>query len=151
MGPPTALTQRALALWGASDAIALLYAFTRRGGLPAGEEDRLAPLVLDAAEEGDPVAGAIVDGTGRVLGLQARASAERLGLPLAGTRVVLTGGVFRHPSERLAAAAMAELPGAVAVRHGPPPVTGALLLALDRLSEDTKEGSARWAASASSA
>ena len=52
MGPPTALTERALALWGASDAIALLYAFTRRGGLPAGEEDRLAPLVIDAADDG---------------------------------------------------------------------------------------------------
>ena len=28
---------------------------------------------------------------------------------------------------------MAELPGAIPVRHGPPPVAGALLLALDRL------------------
>ena len=46
---------------------------------------------------------------------------------------MLTGGVFGHPTARLAAATMAELPGAVPVRHGPPPVAGALLLALDRL------------------
>jgi N-acetylglucosamine kinase-like BadF-type ATPase len=151
MGPPTVLTERALALWHVDDAIALLYAFTRRGGLPEAEQDRLAPLLLDAADEGDAVAQAIVAGTGRVLGEQARASAQRLGLPLAGTRVVLTGGVFLHPTERLAAATMAELPGAVPVRHGPPPVAGALLLALDRLPDDTTEGSARWAASASSA
>ena len=131
------------------DPIALLYAFTRRGGLPAARaRTGSRRVVLDAADAGDAVAREIVDGTGRVLGVQARASAQRLGLPLDGTRVVLTGGVFGHPTERLAAAAMAELPGAVPVRHGPQPVTGALLLALDRLHE---EGGARWAASASSA
>jgi hypothetical protein len=61
---------------------------------------------------------------------------------------------------------MAELPGAVPVREAPPPVAGALLLALDRagigvsaadVGADLRahlpsEGrSARWAASASSA
>ncbi len=46
---------------------------------------------------------------------------------------MLTGGVFGHPTGRLADATMAELPGADPVRHGPPPVAGALLLALDRL------------------
>jgi N-acetylglucosamine kinase-like BadF-type ATPase len=152
MGPRTALTERALALWDAADPIALLHAFTRRGGLPAAEQDRLAPVVLDAADEGDAVARAIVAETGRILGVQARATAHRLGLPLAGTPVVLTGGVFQHPTERLAAATMAELPGAVPVRNGRAPVEGALLLALDRLPGPVRhEGSARWAASASSA
>ena len=133
MGPATALTGRALALWDAADPIELLYAFTRRGGFPEDEQDRLAPLVLDAADEGDPPARAIVAEKGRILGVQARASADRVALPLAGARVVLTGGVFTHPSARLADATMAELPGAVAVRDGTPPVAGALLLALDRL------------------
>jgi hypothetical protein len=41
--------------------------------------------------------------------------------------------VFAHPSERLAAATMAELPGAIAVRHLVPPVAGAVLLSLDRI------------------
>jgi N-acetylglucosamine kinase-like BadF-type ATPase len=165
IGPPTVLTERALALFGAADPIDLLYTFTRRGGLPETEQDRLAPFVLDAADAGDAVARAIVVDKGRVLGLQARACARRLALPLDGTRVVLTGGVFGHPTERLAAATMAELPGAVPVRHGPPPVAGALLLALDRLGVRVDEAavaaglpfqapegrSAPWAASPSNA
>jgi len=133
MGPETVLTELALTLYGAGDAIGLLYAFTRRGGLAEGEQDRLAPVVLDAADAGDAVAREIVAAKGHVLGSQARACAAQVELPLEGTRVVLTGGVFGHPTERLAAATMAELPGAVPVRHGPPPVAGALLLAYDRL------------------
>jgi N-acetylglucosamine kinase-like BadF-type ATPase len=141
MGPPTALTARALALFGADDAIDLLHAFTRRGGLPEPEGDRLAPVVLDVADEGDAVARAIVEEKGRVLGSQARACAARIELPLAGARVVLAGGVFGHPTERLAAATMAELPGARAVRHLAPPITGAVLLALDRIGV-TADGAA---------
>ncbi len=133
MGPATVLTERALALYGAEDAIGLLYAFTRRGGLPEEEGDRLAPVVLDAADEGDAVAQEIVATIGSTLGRQGRACAEQLGLAPQGLPVVLTGGVFGHSSERLAGAAMAELPGGVAVRHPAPPIAGALLLALDRL------------------
>jgi N-acetylglucosamine kinase-like BadF-type ATPase len=165
MAPPTALTERALTLFGVADAIALLHEFTRRGGLPEAEQDKLAPVVLDVADAGDEVARAIVDAMGQVLGEQARACAAQLELPLSGTRVVLTGGVFGHPTDRLAAATMAELPGAVPVRHGPPPVAGALLLALDRLGATVDEPavaaglpfhapegrSAPWAASPSNA
>jgi N-acetylglucosamine kinase-like BadF-type ATPase len=133
MGPATVLTERALALFGAEDAIALLYAFTRRGGLPEEEGDRLAPVVLDAADAGDAVAQEIVASIGATLGRQGRACAAQLGLGPAGLPVVLTGGVFGHPTDRLADAAMAELPGAIAIRHPAPPIAGALLLALDRL------------------
>ena len=69
-GAADVLTERALALYGAEDAIGLLHAFTRRGGLPEAEVDRLAPVVLDAADEGDAVAQAIVADKGRVLGRQ---------------------------------------------------------------------------------
>jgi N-acetylglucosamine kinase-like BadF-type ATPase len=131
MGPATVLTERALELFGAPDPIALLHEFTRRGGHPEAVGDRLAPVVLDAAEHGDEVAREIVAGKGRILGVQARACAERIDMPLSGTRAVLTGGVFDHPTNLLADAAMAQLPGAVPVRSGPPPVAGALLLALD--------------------
>jgi N-acetylglucosamine kinase-like BadF-type ATPase len=133
MGPATVLTEHALELYGADDALGLLYEFTRRGGLAEAEVDRLAPLVLDAADADDAVAVAIVAEKGSILGRQARASAQRLGLPLTGTRIVLAGRVFAHPTEHLAAATMAELPGATPVRHVAPPVGGALLLALDRL------------------
>jgi N-acetylglucosamine kinase-like BadF-type ATPase len=133
LGPPTVLVARALALYGAADGIGLLHEFTRRGGLEPADQDRLAPVVLDAADEGDEVARAIVAAKGRLLGEQARVCATRAGLALAGARVVLTGRVMRHPSPLLAGAVMGELPGAVAVRHGVPPVVGALLLAFDRL------------------
>jgi N-acetylglucosamine kinase-like BadF-type ATPase len=165
LGPATVLTERALALYGAGDPIALLYEFKRRGGLAEEEVDRLAPLLLDAADAGDAVALAIVIEKGRLLGRQARACAERLALPLAGTRAVLTGGVFEHPTALLADTTMAELPGAVPVRHGPPPIAGALLLALDGLGAKVDEAdvaaglpftvregrSAPWAASPSKA
>jgi N-acetylglucosamine kinase-like BadF-type ATPase len=161
MGPPTALTAAALALWDAPDAIELLHAFTRRGGIPTGEEDRLAPVVLDLADEGDAVAQAIVEATGSTLGSQARACAARIELPLDGARVVLAGGVFSHPTDRLARAVAAELPGAEPVRCAAPPVSGVLLLALDRVGAAVDaeavaagvpdERSAAWAASAWSA
>ena len=165
MGPETALTDSALALYDAEDAIGLLHEFTRRGGLAEPEVDRLAPVVLDAADAGDAVAQAIVADKGGILGRQGRACAAQLGLPLAGTRIVLSGRVFAHPTERLAAATMAELPGAVAVRHPAPPVAGALLLALDRLGVEADAAtvaaglpfpeldgrSARWAESPSRA
>jgi N-acetylglucosamine kinase-like BadF-type ATPase len=166
IGADTALTGLALEFYGEPDPLALLHAFTRRGGLGEPERDRFAAVVIDAADDGDPVARGIVDGKATILGVQARATAAQLGLPLAGTRVVLSGGVFSHASERLARGVMAELPGAVAVREAPPPVAGALLLALDRVGVSVgaadvgaglqahlpSEGrSARWAASASSA
>jgi N-acetylglucosamine kinase-like BadF-type ATPase len=138
-GPRTGLTERALELFGVADPIALLHEFTRRGGLPESESDRFAPQVLDAADGGDPVALEIVLEKGRILGAQARACGERIALPLEGTRAVLTGGVFGHPSTLLADAAMAELPGAVPVRGGAPPVAGALLLALDGIGVQVDE------------
>jgi N-acetylglucosamine kinase-like BadF-type ATPase len=133
LAPATALTERALALYGEADPIALLHAFTRRGGLDDSAHDRLSPVVLDVAGDGDPVALGIVLERGRLLGGQARISAERIGLPLEKTRVVLTGSVFAHPTDLLADAVMAELPGAEPVRHPPPPIAGAVLLALDRI------------------
>ena len=136
IAPPTMLTERALALFGASDAFDLLHRFKRRGGLPEAESDRLTPVLLDAADEGDAVAREIVAETGAVLGRQGRACAEQLDLPLPGARVTLSGGVFGHPTLRLADATMAELPGAIAVRDPAPPIAGALLLALDRLGID---------------
>ncbi len=164
LGPPTALLERALSLYGAADGVDLLHGFTRRGGLQAADQDRLAPVVLETAGDGDPVARSIVAAKGRILGEQARLCAARAGLPLEGTRVVLTGRVLQHPSPLLADAVMAELPGAVAVRHGAPPVLGAVLLAFDRagrsadadalaaeLDVDADARSPGWAASPSKA
>jgi N-acetylglucosamine kinase-like BadF-type ATPase len=136
IGPATALEGRAFALYGADDAIDLLHRFTRRGGLDESEKDRMAAVVLDAADDGDEVARAIVADKGAILGRQGRACAAQLDLPLEGARIVLSGRVFAHPTERLAAATMAELPGAVAVRHPVPPVAGPVLLSLDRIGAE---------------
>ncbi len=133
LGPPTSLVDSALALYGVDDVIALLHEFTRRGGLPESAHDRMAPVVLDAADDGDEVAQSLVYATGRLLGEQARVCASRCGLALPGARVVLSGRVLEHPTERLATAVMEQLPGAEAVRTGAPPVVGAVLLAFDRL------------------
>ena len=145
LGPPTVLVERALALYGAADGIALLHEFTRRGGLRRPTQDRLAPVVLDAADEGDAVARRSSPQGPRAGRAGARLRGAR-GLPLAGTRVVLTGRVLEHPTPRLADAAMAELPGAVAVRHGAPPVAGALLLAFDRIGARDGDAAALAAA-----
>ena len=162
LGPPTALTAAALELYAVGSPMALLHAFTRRGGRPEEDTGLLAPAVLDAAEAGDPVAVALVDGQGAIMGRQALVSLKQVGLTPAEARVVLTGGLFEHRGERLAGAVLAELPGADPVRHGPPPVVGALLLGYDRLGRVPDpaalaaglldgEGSARWAPSPSTA
>jgi len=134
LGPATALTERALALFEAESVLALLHAFTRREGrLSLRQAERLAPVLLDLADAGDAVATAIVRESGGRLGDQARTAAARVGLPVAGARVVLAGGVMQHPSATLADAILARLPGAVPVRTSKPPVIGALLLGYDAL------------------
>ena len=133
LGPPTSLTELALARFGSPDPVELLHAFTRRGGRPESDEDLLAPDVLDAAEDADPVALELVHGQARVMGAEARAAAAAIELPLDGSTVVLSGGVLTHPSPLLADLIMAELPGARRARTVHPPVVGAALLALDRL------------------
>jgi hypothetical protein len=67
------------------------------------------------------------------MGAQARVAAARTDLGVAGTRVVLAGGVLSHPSPLLPDLLMAELPGAERARDVQPPVVGAALLALDHL------------------
>jgi N-acetylglucosamine kinase-like BadF-type ATPase len=164
LGPATSLLPKALVRFGAADATDLLHAFTRRGGRPATDEDLLAPDVLDAAEEGDAVALGLVREQVRVMGGQARMTARRVDLPLAGAPVVLTGGVLTHPSPLIGELVMAELPGARRLEPVPPPIVGAVLLAFDHLGAEADaaaleaglriplepERSAAWAASRSS-
>lgn len=134
LGPPTRLTERALALFEAADPLALLHAFTRRDGpISPWKAQRLAPLLLDLSDQDDAVARAIVREGGRALGEQARVCAARVGLPLEGTPLVLTGGVLQHPSPVLADAILERLPGVTPIRAEHPPLLGAVLLAYDEL------------------
>jgi len=133
--PPTRLTGRVLAHYGETDVEALLHRFTRREGRAPKQADRLARLLLDTADEGDPVAVDLIDRTGAWLGDYALAAARRVEIVNSRFSLVLAGGVFRHPSPCLAEAVISrvhrEAPGAGPIRSSREPVIGALLLALD--------------------
>lgn len=135
VGPPTSLTGRALELYGAADPIDLQHRFTRRGGMGRTDLVRMSPVLLDEADRHDEVALEIATAAGRAMGGQARASAARIELDVAGAITVLGGGLFQHPTAVLADAVMAELPAAVAHRTTLPPVIGAVMAARDRIGE----------------
>jgi N-acetylglucosamine kinase-like BadF-type ATPase len=133
LGPPTSLLERALARWGCADAEELLYAFTRLGGLEDGETARFADAVLDEAEAGDPVARAIVETVAARMGDYARVCAHRTGQLGAPFPLVLCGGVLRHPSPLLRRVIGSRLPDGRPVYPDVEPVTGAVLIAADRV------------------
>lgn len=131
-GPPTALTERALEVFGAPDVEEVLHAFTRRGGRRPFDTALFASSVLAAAVGGDEVAAAVVRRHGAKLGDVARVATSRAGL--SGTfPLVLLGGVLRGAgAERLVDEIVARVPGGDPVSSSREPVVGALLTALDR-------------------
>jgi len=140
---PTSLTDRALALWDASDVLDLLHSFTRldRPSIPASDRALLAEAVLDEADAGDRVAVRIVQSAGEVVGDYARVCAAETGQLGSSFPVVLCGGVLRHPSVLLRESILSRLPDAAPVYPTVEPAVGALLLASDnagvRASVDT--------------
>jgi len=136
--PPTSLTALALAFSGQPTVEAMLHAHTAHGIPPFAGAARLAPLLLDAAEAGDPTACAIVLEHGIGLGDYALATARCLGIVGMPFPLVLAGGVLRHPSPLLEEAIVAQVrsaaPDTVPVRSRFEPAVGALLLALEAAS-----------------
>jgi N-acetylglucosamine kinase-like BadF-type ATPase len=134
VGPATTLTDRALAFWDADDSIGLLHDLTRLDGRGELRRDRslFAPAVLDAADDGDAVARRIVETMAGHLGDYVRVCAARTGQLGATFPLVLTGGVFRHPSPLLRRSILDRVPDAVPVYPVVEPVAGAVLLAADR-------------------
>jgi N-acetylglucosamine kinase-like BadF-type ATPase len=132
-GPPTALSERVPNLLGLHDEEDLFRAIARRGYHP---DPSLARVVLQAANEGDPVARQIAAAGGTGLAASAAAVAARLELepPFL---VVRSGGVHRAGCAALDAAFTAEiearLPGCEVRMLSVPPAAGAALLALDEL------------------
>jgi N-acetylglucosamine kinase-like BadF-type ATPase len=104
-----------------------------------GEDDLtgLAPLLLRAADEGDPVARTVVSRLADEISVMSITAMRRLGLTGLATPVVLGGGVItaRNPllmsgiTAQLAAAAPAAEVRVIDV----PPVAGAALLGLDQV------------------
>lgn len=81
LAPPTALTDRLLALYDLRDVPQLLHAFTRRtGALPASHRERAGRIVLMQASEGDDAAAAIVRQHARSFAEYAGVAARAVGL-----------------------------------------------------------------------
>jgi N-acetylglucosamine kinase len=104
-------------------------------GWTAPEVAALAPVVLNAAEEGDEEAAVIVNEAGMELALAARVVIERLGMENDTFEVVLSGGVFKG-SPRMVQIIRQELrqvaPRAEVILPRREPVIGAGLIALEK-------------------
>jgi len=136
-GPATALAPAVAAHFGLPSVSDVAIA-VHKGKL--GEDDllRLTSVLFTVAATGDPVAGDLVRHQAEEICVMAVTAMRRLGLPAAGTPVVLGGGLLEARDtlltsavgERLAAAA----PGAVPRVLDIPPIAGAALLGLDYLN-----------------
>jgi N-acetylglucosamine kinase-like BadF-type ATPase len=133
LGPATSLTVRALERWDSPDPLELLHALNRRGGPSRLERAFFADAVLDEAEAGDRVACEIVEVAGTRLGDYARVCAERTNQARSLFPLVLTGGVFRHPSRLLRRAVVERVPNGDPIYPRVDPVAGAVLIAGDRI------------------
>ena len=99
LGPATALEEGVLAFFGVPTAEDVLHRCTMRGFTRSQcDQARLAPIVLDYAAQGDEVALTIVREAGARNARVALFAARTLGLDQSPFRLVLAGGVLRHPS-----------------------------------------------------
>lgn len=92
-GPPTVLTQRLLSALGGEKPMDLIPA-VYRGGWDRTALASLAPLVLEAASQGDGVAGRIAAHGAHQLALTIAAAAMRLELPPDRLPLAVTGGTI---------------------------------------------------------
>jgi N-acetylglucosamine kinase-like BadF-type ATPase len=126
-GPATSLSEGLCRLRGAGSVVQLLEEYSR-GGEP---EINAAPIVLDHAARGDAVAAQIVEWAGAELGAAAATVARNLDMLDEPFELVLAGGLFHGASDMLEKAIARQLPSALLTRLEAPPVTGALLTALE--------------------
>lgn len=112
------------------------------GTLPREALAGLSPLVFAVAEEGDTVAGDIVDRQAHEIVLLAESALRRLGLLDAKVPVVLGGGVIGGGHRRLLDGVVDGLaeraPHATARVVAAPPLLGAALLALEAVGADER-------------
>jgi len=135
-GPRTLLTDLFIAEAEAEDEVDLLE------GLYLGHYTltaTAAPLVFQAAADGDAVAQAIIQWAGRELGSLAVGVIRQLGFEHIEFQVVQIGSVFNGSpllGETMMAAIHEVATGARAVRPTVPPVVGGVLLAMERAGID---------------
>lgn len=138
LGPKTSLTDGILAFFEAASIEEVLHRSTARGTDQTwAEQARLAPILLDEAAAGDQVARAIVIEAGVRNADVAVVAARAVGLDCGPLRLVLGGGLMRHPSGLLESTICRRfkhvLPQAETIDDAPEPVIGAVLLAGDAL------------------
>ncbi|MFC1420374.1 N-acetylglucosamine kinase [Streptacidiphilus cavernicola] len=135
-GPETLLRQRVAGYFGersVEDVAVAVY----QGRLTEDQILLLTPLLFAAAEDGDPVALALVDRQADEVFLMARSVLDRLDLAGTDVEVVLGGGILagRHPliTETVEARLKEHAPAALPRYADVPPIAGAALLGLDHL------------------
>jgi N-acetylglucosamine kinase-like BadF-type ATPase len=134
--PPTVLTERVLAATGEPSVEALLHRASGRDVPGRRDPAVVAWILLEAADEGDAGARAVVERHGASLGATAVAAARRVGIDLRSPfPLALAGGVLRTGARCLRdaiehAVRMAALEVQV-VAPELEPAAGALLLAFD--------------------
>jgi N-acetylglucosamine kinase-like BadF-type ATPase len=138
LGPQTSLTSGILNFFDADSVENVLhYCTARNTDRHWSHQAKLAPIVLDEAVNGDAVALAIIEAAGKRNACVAAIAARSVGLNGDPFRLVLSGGVLRHPSQLLSKAICrhlaTELPQAAVCSGGPEPVIGAVMMARDAL------------------
>jgi N-acetylglucosamine kinase-like BadF-type ATPase len=135
LAPPTSLTARVLAFYQLPTVEAVLHLRTARLRAPGPSVGKLARLLLDEAEAGDPTATRLVTKHGADLGDYALVAARQVGLLDQPFALVLAGGVLRHPSEVLRRALIERVQATAPLARPAPsrfePAVGALLFALE--------------------
>jgi N-acetylglucosamine kinase-like BadF-type ATPase len=136
-GPNTRLRRTVAAHFGERTPEAVMLAMYE-GALDEQRLPELAAEVFATAESGDDVARSIIDRLADELALMAGALIRRLRLTRSEVEVVLGGGVFNATDplfyQRLIDGIRAVAPAARLIRLTVPPIAGAALLGLDRLS-----------------
>jgi N-acetylglucosamine kinase-like BadF-type ATPase len=109
-----------------------------QGKIPGDDLIGLAPMLLRAADEGDPVAVSVVSRLADEISVMAIAAMRRLGLTGLAVPVILGGGVITARNPLLMAGITRQLteaaPAAEVRVIDVPPVAGAALLGLDQVS-----------------
>jgi N-acetylglucosamine kinase-like BadF-type ATPase len=134
-GPVPDFQQAALKTHGVGSVEELVLAITARG-TGTGEPGiaRLAPVLLEAGHEGDPVAQAAIDEHAAMLAGYVRAAAERVGFgDPSEVTLVVTGGVLRHHCTDLLTGIVSRAGGQRLVRPDAEPLYGVVLLAADEV------------------
>jgi N-acetylglucosamine kinase-like BadF-type ATPase len=138
-GPGTRLTDKLCESLGCASAAELLERVSRRehGGRIEDEVENVAPIVIEAANEGDLVARDILERAGTALGDAAVLVARHLGMLDLEFEVVLSGGLItgasRFVSDPLEVAVRRAAPRASFALLDTPPAVGAVLIALELL------------------